>query len=137
MKIKIRIRTPKGQATKTQKRIYPYIIKCKRNIQIDSYTSKDDDEIFWEVEGPVRKLMGIMKRVYRFDEVIKTMLNSKVVRKTIRKHLPQDQEAELDDMLLNHTSCEMVTEASAEEIAESQKGWWQRVKETYKKGKVT
>lgn len=137
MKLKIQIRTPKGQAAKTEKRITPYIIGCKKkDISVDSYISKEDNEIVWEIEGPIRRLMKISRNASRFDYVIRSMLDSKAVKKTIRKHLDGAQEDELQDMLLNHTTCEVIKEATAEEIVESQKTWWQRVKENFTKKKL-
>lgn len=137
MKIKIRIRTPKGEASKTEKRITPLIIGFnKKDLIIDSYTNADDNEIFWEVEGPIRRVMKISRNVNRFDFVIGRMLDSKAVKKTVRKHLEPGQEEELEDMLRHHTSCEIIREATAEELADSQKSWWQRVKETYQKKRL-
>ena len=54
MKKKIRIKTPKGEATKAQKNIRRFIFGMKK-VKVETYVNKEDSEMFWDVEGSVRK----------------------------------------------------------------------------------
>ena len=61
MKVKIEIKTPKGNATTSEKRIMPFLIGelTKKKVKIDSYVNEDDDTIYWEIEGDIKHIMKI------------------------------------------------------------------------------
>lgn len=126
MRIKIRIQTPKGHAAKTEKRIKPFIFGFQKAHAI--YVNKDDSEIYWEVEGQPRKVMKIIKKVYRFDTVVQSVMK----HKQVQKRLNVEQKKELKDMLENHTTCEIIKEATLQEIHDG-KTFWERVKEKFVK----
>lgn len=129
MKLKIHIRTPKGQATGTEKKLRPFILGKKKAHQL--WVNKDDNQIVWEIEGTVRECLKINKNVARFDFITRKVFDSKMLKKTLRKKLEPGQEEELKDMLLNQTSVEVVKEATAQEMVEANKTWWEKVKETF------
>lgn len=135
MKIKIRIRTPKGQAAGTEGKIKPLIIGLKK-VKVDTYVSPDDNEIIWDIEGSYRNVMKIQRNASMFDIFISRLLNTKMLKKTLRKQLSKEDEEQLKDMLLNHTSCEIIKTATAEEIVEGSKTMWEKVKETFTKKNV-
>ena len=131
MKTKIKITTPKGQAKGTEKKIRKFIIGFKK-VKIDTYVNEDDNELYWEIEGKVKDIMKINRNVFYFTEMVKGVLDSKMVKKTLRKKLKKEDEEQLKDMLLNQTSCEIIKEATAEELVEENKTFWQRMKERFK-----
>ena len=132
MKTKIIIKTPQGNALGTQKKIKPLIIGFKK-VKIDTYVNKEDDEMVWDVEGSVRDIININRNVARFDSLIKNIFNNRMVKKKTAKHLTEEDQEKLKDMLLNQTSCEVIKEATAQELVEADKTWWQRMKETFTK----
>lgn len=105
MKTKIKITTPKGQAKKTEKKLRIFLLGFKKPDK--TTTNEEDDEIIWEVEGTPRKILRVQKNVYRFDNIMKMMLNNKMVKKARRKLNPGD-EKELKNMLLNQTTVEIL-----------------------------
>lgn len=108
MKITVRIRTPKGLATSTDKKIRPVIVGFKR-VAIEAEVSPEDDTVIWHIDGSVKDCLKIQRNVVRFDFFVRGALDSKMVKKAMKKHMRPDQEAELRDMLDNHTTVECVS----------------------------
>ena len=108
MIIKIRIKTPKGQARATDSRIRFWLLPIGVVPKVTS--NKEDDEIIWEVDVDSRRASRIYRNVGRFDGIISSVINSKMFRKQARKKVGDDGIQELEDMLKNHTSCEVMHE---------------------------
>jgi len=133
MEIKIQINTPKGAAEKTAKRIEPYILGSKKKIKHDIYINEEDSCIIWDVEGEPRKLQSINKNVAMYDKLVVNILNNKLVKKAFSKDWSAEEWGEFENLLKNHTTINIVKRATAEELVEYYKTWWDRVKETFKK----
>lgn len=136
MKVKIEIRTPKGNARDTERKIMPILIGelTKKKINIESYSNEEDDTIYWDIEGEARAIFKIIKNVYMYDHVIKNVFENKLMVKTIRqKLLKKEDEAILKEMLKNQTKVNIIKEATAAEMVEMNKTFWQRMKEKFKK----
>jgi hypothetical protein len=129
MKIRIMITTPKGQAKDTDKRIRPFLIGFNR-VKVDTYINKEDNKMFWEVEGDIRPVMKVQNNVARFDVFLNMLLTNKMVSGQVKKMKKEDRE-ELLKMLKEQTTCELIKEATAEEIVESNKTFIQKIKETF------
>jgi hypothetical protein len=132
MKVKIRIKTPKGQAKGTESKIKPLIIGLKK-VKIDSYVNDDDNELIWDIEGSYRDILKIQRNAAMFSTFITRLLKTKILKKTLRKELSPEGEKELVDMLVNHTSCEVIKAATEKEFVDGNKTWWDKVKETFHK----
>jgi len=130
MKTKIKITTPRGNARGTEKKIKKFIFGLKR-VKLDTYVNDADNELYWEVEGKVRDIMKINKNVLLFTKMMQGALDNKLMKKTLRKKLSQEDEEELKNMLLNQTSCEIIKEATAEEYVEGTMTFWERVKSKF------
>jgi len=136
MKTKIKISTPSGQAKGTEKKIKKFIIGF-RKVKVNTYVNDEDNELYWEIEGSVRNIMKINKNVFYFTQMIQGVLDNKLMKKTLRKKLKPEQEEQLKNMLLNQTSCEIIKEATAEELNEYGKSFWTRMKDKFKKSEET
>lgn len=137
MKLKIQIKTPKGRATSTEKKLRPFLLGISRKDvkSCETYVSEEDNTIIWDIEATIKKCLKIQKNVSRFDFLITGILENKRMKKRIRSKLTEEQETELKDMLVNHTSCEVIKEATLQEMVEENKTWWEKVKEKFKKKK--
>ena len=139
MNIKISIKTPKGQASKTNERIKPMLLGRKWLVAFDksksfnTYVNEEDNEIIWDIEAPVKDCLRIQKNVSTFDALVSGVMENRLVKKAIHKNTDEAGEAELKDMLQNQTSCEVIKKATQEEMDEYNKTWWQRVKEKFRK----
>ena len=131
-KTKIKITTPKNQAKATEKKIRKFIIGFKK-VKVDTYTNDDDNELYWEVEGSVRDILKINRNVFYFTQMIQGVLDNKLMKRTMRKKLSPEDEEQLKNMLLNQTSCEIIKEATAEEMVEGTMSFWDRMKSRFKK----
>jgi len=131
------IRTPKGHAEKNEKRIRSVIIgtRKKRIKIINNFVNKENSQFIWEIEAPVRDCLRIQKNISRFDVVMKGVFSSKILKRTMRKKMgmTEDQESELDILFGDQTRVDVIKAATAEELDESNKSWWDRMKETYTK----
>lgn len=135
MIIKVLIRTPKGFAEKNEKRIRAVIIgKRKKQVKIiNKFVNKDNDKFIWEIEAPIKDCLRIQKNISRFDVVMKNIFNNRLVKRTMRKQLgmTNDQEEELNVLFDDQTQVDIIKKATAQELDEHNKTWWQRMKETY------
>ena len=104
--IKIRIKTPKGYANKMGHRLRPWILGLTKENAI--VINKDDTQFTWIVTADERRLARITRNVARFDVIMRNVLKSRPVKKLIDKHLSPQGHDELDSMLRNHTSVEIV-----------------------------
>lgn len=127
MEVKIRLRTPAGQANKVRKRFGPFLlgsVKAKETL-----VNKEDSEIIWVIEGSSRRINKVMRNVNYYGTLVGTLLKNKHIKKMCdKKDLPV-----LEDMLKNQTSVEVIKEATLQEIQEDNKTFWQKIKEKFKK----
>ena len=135
MKVKINIKTPKGQASKVENQVEPFLIGplTRKRISLLSYVSDEDDEIFWEIEGEARFLFKITRNVAMFDSYIDRLFNNVLMKRTMRKELTQEQQEEFRQMLKNQTKIKVIKEADASELVELNKTFWDRMKERFKR----
>ena len=134
MKTKIRIKTAQGQAAGTNRKIKPFIIGFKK-VKLDTYVNKKDDTIVWDIEGSYRDVMKIWKNVNTFASIIRGVLDSKMMKKTMRKKLSPEDEEILKKMLTEQTSIKVIKQAEVEEMDEFGKSWFQRIRESFVKKK--
>lgn len=134
MELKILITTPKGAATKTEKQIRPYIIG-KNKVNVDLYVSPEDDQIVWHMTGNIRECMKAQKNVQLFDVIIKRIFENKIIQRFVDK----EDIPELENMLRNHTTVEVIKKATEQELQQEEEyknmTWWQKIKSKFKKKK--
>lgn len=106
MKTKVLIKTPKGYALSTQKKLMPFILGLKRKSTHEIHTTKDDDEIIWIIESDIKTHFRITRNIILFDKLVSTLLNNKSIRKLAK--LTKSQEHELDRMLFKQTKVELI-----------------------------
>jgi hypothetical protein len=106
MEIKIEIKTPRGQAKATSKKLKPFILGFKK-VKNTVWANKDDDRIFWVVDcKDSRSYMAIIRNLTIFDRLVTGILNNKLVHGVAR--LKPDEMAELNEMLHNQTKIRVV-----------------------------
>lgn len=133
---KILIKTPVGYATKIEQKIRPFLLG--KNKPKEFYTNETDSEIIWIVEAEANKIYKINRNISLYSNIVNGAFNNKIVQKTINKKFTDDQKQEVKDMLFNQTTVTVLDtkkleEATAEEIIESNKSIWTKVKEKFKK----
>lgn len=105
MRIRIEIKTPKGQAKSTAGKLRPFILGFHKTLNT-VYANKTDDKIIWIVDGEPRSIFAIERNVFLFDKTVKTILTNRTVHK-LAKLSPKDR-AELKDMFENHTRIRII-----------------------------
>lgn len=130
MELKIQIKTPKGQAKKTQGKLKKFIVGKDKIHNI--LVSPEDDMIIWVVNVGIRRAMKIQKNVMRYETMIKGMFNNKLMKKKLIPMLEPGQAEELKAMLTEHTSIEVIKNATAQELLDNET-YWQKIKRTFKK----
>jgi len=131
METKILIKTPKGSAKTTEKKLRPILLAFHLNKLHDVYTSPDDDEIVWVVNSGPRATAKIIRNVAMYDRIIHNLFTNKLMRKNLPKHLSQDDQEQLKDMLSNQTSVEVLKRATADEIVEDNTTLWQKIQRRF------
>lgn len=130
MEIKIRIRTPKGSARKAEKTIRPFIIGRRKH---DLYISPEENELVWVVNDTPRKCIQIQKNLGLFDQIIKNIFGNKQMQRIVGQQVSKEQQAELKEMLANHTEIEILKEATLQEMQEDKMTLWERIKSKFRK----
>jgi DNA primase len=128
----IQIKTPKGLATRTAQQLKPFIIGAFYN-KHKTWTSPEDDVIYWEVEDELKKIMNINANLSRFDTLIKGIFENKQIQKLTGQQISKEQITELKEMLANQTSIEIIKKQTREETTTEGTTWWQTIKQKFKK----
>lgn len=129
MELKIKIKTPKGHAKVTSERLdFRKFILGFRTKTKESYVNKDNSEIVWVLDVPVRKAISIQRRIASYGVMLKAVLGNPVVKKVMQP----GQEKELD-LLLQETKIEVIKNATAQELVEANTTWWDKIHTTWKK----
>jgi len=126
MELKIRIRTPKGQAAKAEKKIRAFILGFKKPDSV--FVNEDDTEIIWAMQGSVRKIMKIQKNVSKFNSTMGILIQNKHIKKLA------DKKGDIDTLkeMTEATTIEVIKQATQQEIDDNGKSWFQRIKETFR-----
>ena len=130
MRIQILIRTPKGQAAKTEKKIRSFILGMRKTMITD--TNDDDNEIVWVLDCTPRDMQKVVKNVNMFHTIMSMAINNRVIRSIIKSKIDKNQQKELDEMLLNQTSVEIIKQARAKELANDSKSVFAKIKDLFK-----
>jgi len=131
MELKIRIRTPKGQAKGTEKKLRPILIGNKGLHEV--WTNEEDNEIYWVIQTDIRHAMKINRNISTYDLIIKGVFKNKLMKKVTNKQLSPEDKTQLEDMLTNQTKVDIIKEATAQEMTENNKTFWEKIKEKFKK----
>lgn len=100
----ITVRTPPGQAIKTEKKIRLFLLGIpSAKKKITKKISAKDDEIKWTVQAPIRRLKKIQRNVLIYDQLVKGVLENKLAKRIIKKHLSVEDRFKLSYMLLKLT----------------------------------
>lgn len=134
MKVTIEIRTPKGQAKGTVKKMKG-IFMIASGAKCDTYISPENDMFYMRLEGTPKQILDVQKRVYMFDNLIKGVFNNRTIKLALKKMagMTKEQEIELKKLLDNQTKVSIIKEATLEEIQEDSKSFWTKIKERFKK----
>jgi len=133
MKVRIQIKTPKGYARDTEAKLRPLIIGKTKRLTNETFANDDDNIIYWDVEGSVKDILRITKNVTRYAMIIESSFNNRMFKKVYLKKLSEEGKAELKDMLNNQTEVEIIKNATADEIIESDKTMWEKMKDKFQK----
>ena len=131
MKAKIRIKTPDGQARGTETKLRPMLLN--RRLTSTTYTNDLDNEILWEIEGPVRDILKATKNVNTYEVLIKHIFQNKLMKKFGLPKLAEGEADKLKELLENNTTVEIIKEATAQELIEANVTWWDKLKSKFKK----
>lgn len=113
MEIKIRIKTPKGYAKSTEFKLRPWLIGKNGKLH-KILTNADDNQILWIVNAQPRRYNKIIKNVSMYGTMIKGIMNNKLLRKAAR--LSKDDQEELDDMLMQQTTVDIIKQNELQAI---------------------
>jgi hypothetical protein len=136
MKIKIKVSTPKGQAEATSHKLKPFLIGFNK-VKSETYVSPEDDMIFIDVEGDVRRVLKVASNCYGYDNIIKTIFKKKIMGKGISDALSMEDAKELEKMLKKGTKVEIIKEAELDTVIDpatpEKKTFWQTIKDKFRR----
>jgi hypothetical protein len=88
------------------------------------------------INGTIRQVLSVHKNVATFHNLANTILQNKILQRTLKgSHFgaTEEQLAQLQDMLTNGTTMEVIKKATLEELADNNLSLWQRIKNKFKK----
>jgi len=132
MKAKILITTAPGEARKNEWVLRKVLAGVRKFRSFEMFISKKDDMIIWEIEDEARRVMKIYKNTNKYDVLIKAAMQSWAVRKMANRLSNEDRKV-WEKMLTEDTKVEIIKEATAEELVDVNKTFWQRLKEKFKR----
>jgi hypothetical protein len=128
VKIRIQIKTPKGHAQDVEQSLRPWLLQLKRP-DVTAYND-DDSEIGWILQCSPREYVRIRAGVNMFHKIMKDTLNNPLVKHFgINKLKSEKEKQTFREMINNQTEVEIVSEATAQELAENSKSVFSRLKE--------
>jgi hypothetical protein len=135
MIIKIQIQTPDGQAKGALKQ-FKWYFKLFSGCKINAYCNDQDNDIVLECDGTPRQIIQVGKNVASFHSLPALLFENKQVKGLLKCKFPEATGADFDklkEMFDNGTKITIIKEASAQELIENNKTWWQKIKESFKK----
>lgn len=136
MRIRLEVKTPPGQATGTEQKLRLFILgKLKK--PATTYTSPDDSLFYWELDVSVKDYLRIGRNCTLFSSGMASALDKKLVRQSLTHLADKAEDLEtLRQFLVEGTQLRVIKEATAAEIVEGNKTFWQRVKDSFKRAEV-
>lgn len=132
MIITIKVKTPKGEAKKTEKKLKGFIIGINK-VKSETWTNEEDSEFYWKIEGGIKQIMNINRNLAFFDRLIKMIFENKLMKKMTGVKISKEEIEQLREMLVNQTSVEVIKESTLQEKDEHQQTFWQKVTKVFKK----
>jgi len=114
MKLKIQIKTPKGHAKKTAKKIVPFILGLKKLDKEKLKTNKADSIIIWTIECDINRALKISRNVALYEQLVSGVFKQKMVKKMIKKKFSKEEVKKVEDMLFKKTSVKILKEGEKE-----------------------
>jgi hypothetical protein len=131
-KAKAIIKTPIGQAKKAEPNLRRLIKGFHRYKSFETYVNDEDSMLIMEVEGSLKDIMHLNKKLAQFDYILKGIFNKKLVKNAIDRYMPEQKE-ELESMLQGQTKLELIKEDVANKKEANNKTFWENLKEKMKK----
>ena len=108
--IKVKVKTPKGQATKTAKRIQDWILGRKKHAKENRVINKDDSIIIWTIKTTTIKAMKINRNITFYEQMVEKIWTNKLFLKGLKKKYSKEQLKEVKTMLTDQTTVTILKE---------------------------
>jgi hypothetical protein len=132
MRIRLQVKTPPGQAEGAEKKLRLLMLGQLKQ-PADTYVSPDKSTFYWDLDVKVKDYMRITQNVNRFQVGLEKAMDIKTIRKTLTQFADKPEDiTTLKEYLSNGTQISVLKRATADEMTEHNKTFWQRVKETFK-----
>lgn len=130
MRVIFSVKTPRGEASKTQKKIRGLIIGFKK-VSVETHINDDDSELIWIVDGRAVDIYKINRNLSMFDYVIKNIFSSSLMKKYGLDKLPKNELEELKELLEKQTSVKVIKFESGTD--ENYETFYQKLKNKFKR----
>jgi hypothetical protein len=137
----MQIETPPGQAQAASNTLTLVLLRTSGHIKKEdfkTYINETDDTILWEITCTPRQYVALTRATSLFMAGTQNLWDNKLYQKMISSSVKSGDIAETDrerlhDLLTNQTKITIIKEADAQEIVASNKSFWERLKERFKK----
>lgn len=129
MEIKVKLTTPKGEATKLKDNFMFQKLLFGFNKPTEVYVNEEDTNVYWVFNLHYRKAMSIMKNIGAFKGICQTLMQSKNLNRAMGLKYSKEEIALVKEMLLDKTEFEILKVADLNEM----KTTWDKFKEKLKK----
>ena len=108
MKLKIRIKTPKGAASGMDKKLRPFILGWRAEPE-EVRINEEGSQILWTINKDSRKTEKIIRNLSLFDTIVSQVMTSKKVKWAVKKYGDKGSYDELEEILKEHTTVERIS----------------------------
>ena len=128
---KLKITTPKGQAKGSMGKIKVAILgRVKAE---ECYVNEEDDTIIMVLNTDIRRMLKIQRNANLYDEFVKKFMGNRITKKVLRTKVSEDKRKELEHLLMNETSIEIITPYTDADLQAEHNSYWQKFKSKFKK----
>ena len=118
----------------TEQRLRTWIIGNSKKLKNSVWTNPEDTQVMWEVDCDAKTCIRISKNVSLYDNLIKGLFQIKAGRKALEMMADNKEDVvKLEEMLKEHTTIEIIKEATAQEMVDEKQTWLQRLKSKFQK----
>jgi len=131
MKIRLIVTTPPGEAEGTQRKLKMFLLGMTIKPS-KSGVNPDKSSFYWEIDATIKQYVAIMKKVNLFQNLTSWTADNRIVRKAFKQFgATEEQFKEVSRMLKEGTEIKVIKEATAAEMVEYNKTYWQKIKELF------
>lgn len=131
MQLRIVVSTPPGKAKSTEAQLRLILLKLKK--PLSTGVNQENSQFYWELDCNITQYSKLTKNVINFQKLAGLVIDAKVFQKAVKQFggaTPEDIKI-VREMIMQGTTIDIIKNATAQELVEANKTFWQKLKERF------